>query len=126
RDAARHARRAGPPEAPVRDPRLRRERGAPRGAHRRLLPEGLPEMTRILLLLVSAALAACSDGDAKQAKKADTPAAIAVSVLQVAPRDVPVAFEAVGRTEGSREIQVRARVAGILEQQLFNEGEPVQ
>ena len=47
-------------------------------------------------------------------------------MLQVAPREVPVAFEAVGRTEGSREIQVRARVAGILEQQLYNEGEPVQ
>ena len=81
---------------------------------------------RFLPLLLCAMLAACSQGDARQGKKSDAPAAVAVSVLQVAPREVPVSFEAVGRTEGSREIQVRARVAGILEQQLYNEGEPVQ
>jgi membrane fusion protein (multidrug efflux system) len=49
-----------------------------------------------------------------------------VSAIQVAPRDVPVSFEAVGRAEGSREVQVRARVAGILEQQLFTEGDWVK
>jgi membrane fusion protein (multidrug efflux system) len=37
-----------------------------------------------------------------------------------------VTFEAVARTEGSREVQVRARVAGILEKQLYNEGERVR
>jgi membrane fusion protein, multidrug efflux system len=31
----------------------------------------------------------------------------------------------VARTEGSREVQVRARVAGILERQLYNEGDAV-
>ncbi|MDA1118288.1 MAG: efflux RND transporter periplasmic adaptor subunit [Proteobacteria bacterium] len=49
-----------------------------------------------------------------------------VSVLAVAPRQVPVAFAAIGRTEGSREVQVRARVAGIIEQQLYSEGDAVQ
>jgi membrane fusion protein (multidrug efflux system) len=32
----------------------------------------------------------------------------------------------VGRTEGSREVQVRARVAGILERQLYTEGDSVK
>ena len=49
-----------------------------------------------------------------------------VSVIEVALREVPVAYEAVGRTEGSREVQVRARVSGILEQQLYAEGDAVK
>jgi membrane fusion protein (multidrug efflux system) len=83
---------------------------------------------RSLALSVCVIVAACSQGDAKQ-KKDDAkaaPAAVPVSVIEVAPREVPVSFEAVGRTEGSREVQVRARVAGILEQQLYTEGDSVK
>lgn len=79
---------------------------------------------RILLILLAAVLAACSKGDAKQETAA--PPAIPVSTVKVAPREVPVIFEAVGRTEGSREVQVRARVAGILEKQLYTEGDSVK
>ena len=84
-------------------------------------------MTRLVLLMVCAALVACSEGDAKQ-KKGDAKAAppVPVTVIEVAPREVPVVFEAVGRTEGSREVQVRARVAGILEKQLYTEGDRVK
>jgi len=86
-------------------------------------------MTRPLLALVCAALVACSEGDAKQ-KKDDAakaaPAAVPVTVIEVAPREVPVVFEAVGRTEGSREVQLRARVSGILEKQLYTEGDRVK
>jgi membrane fusion protein (multidrug efflux system) len=72
-------------------------------------------------------LAACSQGDAQQRKDAAkaAPQAIGVTVIEAALREVPVTFEAVGRTEGSREVQVRARVAGILEQQKFQEGDSV-
>jgi membrane fusion protein (multidrug efflux system) len=82
-------------------------------------------------VLMCIALAACNDSGAKQEeKKAATgasaaPAAVPVSVLEATQRAVPVSFEAVGRTEGSREVQVRARVAGILEKQLYNEGDAV-
>ena len=69
-------------------------------------------------------LAACNKGDTQQGAAA--PPAVPVSAVQVAPREVPVVFEAVGRTEGSREVQVRARVAGILEQQLYSEGDAVK
>ena len=83
------------------------------------------------LILAAAILAGCSQGDAKQGKdakdaKGAAPAALAVTVVEAAMREVPVIFEAVGRTEGSREVQVRARVAGILEKQQFQEGDAVK
>lgn len=86
---------------------------------------------RILIALLCAVLVACSDSgaqqkDAKGAAKAGPPPAVPVTTIEVAPKDVPVTFEAVGRTEGSREVQVRARVAGILERQLYKEGERVK
>ena len=69
-------------------------------------------------------LAACSNGEAQQTAAAAP--AVPVATLAVALREVPISFEAVGRAEGSREVQVRARVNGILEQQLFTEGDTVK
>jgi membrane fusion protein (multidrug efflux system) len=75
-----------------------------------------------------AVLAGCGQGDAQgqAAGKGAAPAAVAVQAIEVSARAVPVTFEAVGRTEGSREVQVRARVAGIIEAQLFREGDAVK
>ena len=81
-------------------------------------------MIRKLALLLPFALTACGKGDAPQEQAA--PPAVQVSAVQVAPRAVPIDFEAVGRTEGSREIQVRARVSGILERQSYSEGDWVK
>ena len=84
-------------------------------------------MSRLLLLSLAFILGACSQGDARQKKDdAKTPQALPVSIIEVAPREVPVSFDAVGRTEGSREVQVRARVSGILEKQLYTEGDSVK
>jgi membrane fusion protein (multidrug efflux system) len=83
----------------------------------------VPCFSALLAMLV----AACSPGGAQDGKKADAPPqALAVTTIEVAPRAVPVSFEAVGRTEGSRDVQVRARVAGIIERQLYNEGDAVK
>ena len=62
------------------------------------------------------------------AAHAATPAAPALpaTVLQVAPQRVPIALEAVGQIEGSKEVEVRARVSGILLKRLYNEGEVVR
>jgi membrane fusion protein (multidrug efflux system) len=81
-----------------------------------------------LALLATVVLAACSEGDAKQrnGKTATAPAALRVGVVETSLQQVPVTFEAVGRTEGSREVQIRARVAGILEKQLYTEGDTVK
>lgn len=50
----------------------------------------------------------------------------AVSVVSVQPHSVPVEREYVGRTMGSREVEVHARVTGIVEQRLYQEGAAVR
>jgi membrane fusion protein (multidrug efflux system) len=81
---------------------------------------------KTFVALTALLLAACSPGGAQDKKEGGPPPALAVSAIEVAPRAVPVSFEAVGRTEGSREVQVRARVSGIIERQLYNEGDAVK
>jgi len=84
---------------------------------------------KLFLLFASALLAACSPGGAQDKKGPDTkgaPQVVTVGAIDVAPKAVPVSFEAVGRTEGSRDVQVRARVPGIIEQQLYQEGDTVK
>jgi membrane fusion protein (multidrug efflux system) len=49
-----------------------------------------------------------------------------VNVVTVEPRSIPVSFEYVGQTAGSREVEVRARVTGILQKRTFTEGAPVK
>lgn len=49
-----------------------------------------------------------------------------VTVETVTPRTLPLAFEYVGQTAGSREVEVRARVSGILLKRNFTEGAPVK
>ncbi|HTD04613.1 efflux RND transporter periplasmic adaptor subunit, partial [Undibacterium sp.] len=49
-----------------------------------------------------------------------------VSVVTVQPRNLALGFEYVGQTAGSRETEVRARVAGILENRLYEEGAKVK
>ena len=85
----------------------------------------------LVLLPLVAALAACG--------KAGTPTAGApggapgggmpapeVGVVTVTPGDVGLQTELPGRLEASRVAQVRARAAGILQQQLFREGSDVK
>lgn len=48
-----------------------------------------------------------------------------VTVLELQPRDLPARFEYVGRLEASREIEIRPRITGIIEQRLFDEGSVV-
>jgi membrane fusion protein (multidrug efflux system) len=76
-----------------------------------------------LILLASAALmAACSKG----APPPPAPQALPVSVRVAAPDSAPVSLEAVAQTEGVREVEVRARVGGILEKRLYTEGAAVK
>lgn len=67
-------------------------------------------------------LGAC--GKSTEPPKAPPP--VAVSTLTVAPHPVPIQIEVMGRTEGSKEVEVRARVSGILERVHFQEGAPVK
>jgi membrane fusion protein (multidrug efflux system) len=49
-----------------------------------------------------------------------------VSVVTAQPQNVPVSFEYVGQASGYREVEVRARVTGILLKRLYREGGPVR
>jgi membrane fusion protein (multidrug efflux system) len=67
------------------------------------------------------ALAGCSRGGAAQAGGGGPPPP-AVTVQEVRLTSVPVRFEFVGQTAGSKEAEVRARVQGILERRTYQEG----
>ena len=49
-----------------------------------------------------------------------------VSIVTVQPQTLPVSFEYTGQTQGSREVEVRARVTGILVKRNYGEGQPVR
>jgi membrane fusion protein (multidrug efflux system) len=82
-------------------------------------------VSRNLFAAFCAALTAlgCSPAPAPQ-KPAPTP--IAVSLIVAQPTQVPLTLEVVGQTEGPRDAEVRARVGGILQKRLYQEGEPVK
>jgi membrane fusion protein (multidrug efflux system) len=67
---------------------------------------------------VAALLPACNDGS--QAQPGMPPASVAV--ITVEPKDLPASFEYTGQTAGSREVEVRARVTGILLKRNYREG----
>jgi len=58
--------------------------------------------------------------------KSGPPPPLPVSVIHATPRAVPVTIEAVGQAEGSREVEVRSRVSGIIEARLYEEGAVVR
>ncbi len=49
-----------------------------------------------------------------------------VNIVTVEPKDVPVTYEYVAQTAGYREVEVRARVSGILLKRNFREGSVVK
>jgi membrane fusion protein, multidrug efflux system len=51
---------------------------------------------------------------------------IEVTAVKVEPRNVPITFEWVAQTESSRQVEIRARVEGILEKRVYREGAVVQ
>jgi membrane fusion protein, multidrug efflux system len=53
------------------------------------------------------------------------PPAVPVTVQKMDLQRVPISLEAVGQAEGSREVEIRSRVSGIIEKRLYTEGAPV-
>jgi len=79
---------------------------------------------RCAALVVLGCLAAC--GKDAAAPAATVAAPISVRTLTVEPRKVPIRFDIVGQIEGSKQVEVRARVSGILQKQFYNEGDAVK
>jgi membrane fusion protein, multidrug efflux system len=84
-----------------------------------------PGPLHALALAALLATSACGRGDGADAHK-DAAPPLGVAVLKVAAQKVPVLVDVVGRTEGSREVEVRSRVTGIVQKQYYTEGDPVR
>ena len=76
------------------------------------------------LVLVGATLLAAGCSQEKAATQARP--APRVGVMTVAARDTPVTGTYVGQTEGSRAVEVRAQVSGILTSRTYEEGQYVE
>ena len=74
-------------------------------------------------LLALALLTGCSGGDTPPPA---APPPLPVALLTAQPTQVPANVEVTAQTEGSREVEVRARVGGILEKRLYEEGVAVK
>ena len=75
-------------------------------------------------LALAGLLAACGQGQPGGGHGGFPPAP--VTAIAVQPRTLPVSWEYVGQTTGSKDVEVRARVTGILEAKLYVEGSAVK
>ena len=73
-----------------------------------------------IFLCASMVLAACGQKEAPPA-----PAAVEVNVVTVAVKPIPLDLKYSARTRGEREVEVHARVSGILLKRNYREGEHV-
>ncbi len=78
-------------------------------------------MLTLSLVATALVIAGCSRANEHDHAKGGFPPA-AVSVQEVKAVTVPVQFEYVGQTAGSKEAEVRARVQGVLERRTYQEG----
>jgi membrane fusion protein (multidrug efflux system) len=76
-------------------------------------------------LVLASACAKKEGGDPAKAAGAPPPA-MPVTVVEVKTQSVPISLEAVGQAAGSREVEIRARVNGILEKRTYEEGAEVK
>ena len=84
-------------------------------------------LSLLTLATVFAALAACGKGGGPGGAGGFggmPPAMVTYEVM--AAREIPVEREYVGQTNGSREVEIRARVNGIVEKRLYEEGTVVK
>ncbi|MHB1187186.1 efflux RND transporter periplasmic adaptor subunit [Thiobacillus sp.] len=82
-------------------------------------------LSPVAALSLAVLLVACGQQDAAQQQGGGPPPA-QVTVETVTPQTVPISFEYVGRLEASREVEIRPRVAAVIERRYFEEGAPVK
>jgi len=77
-----------------------------------------------ITVLTSVTLVSCGKKD-EAANGAAMPA-MPVTVITLAPSNVPISAEAVAQTEGAKQVEIRPRVGGILLKKLFDEGAEIK
>ena len=80
-----------------------------------------PRLRAITLVSFTLVLTACGQSQQQGAGSHGMPPAD-VTTIKLQPKTLPATFEYVGQTTGSKEVEVRARVTGIVEKKLFQEG----
>ena len=88
------------------------------------MPSSLRARAILVLPFAAVVLAACGPKDQAGGFHGFPPAD--VTTIKLEPKTLPATYEYVGQTTGSKEVEVRARVTGILERKLFQEGAPVK
>lgn len=93
---------------------------------KRLIPSRTqPAVAATLATCLALALAGCGQSS-EAGPGAQAGAAVAVSVVTAQAETLPVTLEYTAQTQGSREVEVRARVTGLLHQRNFIEGARVK
>jgi len=77
----------------------------------------------VIAIAIAAAVAACEQADSQPHGQMPPPE---VNVVAVATKPLPVTYEYVGQTTGFRDVEVRARVTGIVLKRNYREGSPVK
>lgn len=80
----------------------------------------------VALTIMLVALTACGKNGAPEGQAPGGAMAMPVTVVEVQPATAPISAEAVAQTEGAKEVEIRARVGGILLKRLYEEGAPVK
>lgn len=89
-------------------------------------PASMAVAYRLLALLAVVLLAACGKESVPPTASDAAPPAVPVHIARVEAKRVPIRFDIVGQVEGSKQVEVRARVSGILQKQFYREGDPVK
>ncbi|MBP0463478.1 efflux RND transporter periplasmic adaptor subunit [Roseomonas sp. PWR1] len=92
-------------------------------AIRTRMRNGQPRLLALALALVAAA--GCDDSPIRAAANTAPPAPVAVTVVTLERREIPVTSVLPGRTAPFRAAEVRPQVGGVLRERLFTEGEAV-
>lgn len=88
-----------------------------------------PTLAAMLLSIAAASFMLAGCGEASHAQGAGGhagPPPAAVAVVALAASTLPMTYEYVGQTAGSRDVEVRARVAGIVLKRNYTEGGSVR
>lgn len=80
----------------------------------------------LLTALVSVFLLSGCNNDATAQSPGKGQRAMPVPVVKVEPKDLPLSWEYPAQVSGLREVQIRARVSGIIEKRGFEEGAKVK
>lgn len=78
------------------------------------------------MVALGLSVAACEEQKSANASAPAAPPPPEVLLKTVEAKDIPISYEYAGRVAGSREVEVRARVSGILMERTYTEGELVK